>query len=260
VSQSASARAGRLHAALSATFEGLHSTVGGASFERRTGHVRLLLPSVPIAVFNGVLVESEPCSGIGDWISEVEERGLPCGVQLREGQHPEVEAEARAMGLTERTPMPGMALAFEELVEASCDALDISRVEDEEGLLDAATVAAGSFGAPPAVLQALYRPEVVELDGMNVYLGRVEAEAVTTAIGYRTGREGAIFIVATPVEHRRHGYGAAITSFATRSLFESGADLAWLQTSPMGERVYYRLGFRQVANHILLSRPNPQSS
>ena len=260
MSQSASARAGRLHAALSATFEGLHSTVGGASFERRTGHVRLLLPSVPIAVFNGVLVESEPCSGIGDSIGEVEMRGLPCGVQLRAGQHPEVEAEVRAMGLTERTPMPGMALAFEELVEASCDGLGISRVEDEGGLLEAAKVAAGGFGAPPAVLQALYRPEVVELDGMNVYLGRVEAEAVTTAIGYRTGREGAIFIVATPVEHRRHGYGAAITSFATRSLFESGADLAWLQTSPMGERVYYRLGFRQVANHILLSRPNPQSS
>ena len=86
--------------------------------------MRLLLPSVPIAVFNGVLVESEPCSGIGDSITEVEERGLPCGVQLREGQHPEVEAEARAMGLTERTPRPGMALAFEELVEASCDGLE----------------------------------------------------------------------------------------------------------------------------------------
>lgn len=78
------------------------------SLERSTGRVRLLLPSVPIAVFNGVLVESEPCSGIGDWISEVEERGLfPCGVQMREGQHPEVEAEARAMGLTERTPCRG---------------------------------------------------------------------------------------------------------------------------------------------------------
>ena len=76
---------------------------------------------------------------------------------------------------------------------------------------------------------------------MNVYLGRVEAEAVTTAIGYRTGREGGIFNVATPAEHRRHGYGAAITAFATRSLFESGADLAWLQTSPIGERVYHRL-------------------
>ncbi len=95
---------------------------------------------------------------------------------------------------------------------------------------------------------------------MNVYLGRAEAEAVTTAIGYRTGREGAIFSVATPAEHRRHGYGAAITAFATRSLFESGADLAWLQTSPMGERVYYRLGFRQVANHILLAGRIAQSS
>ena len=131
MSQSASARAGRLHAALSATFEGLHTTVGGASFERRTGHIRLLLPSVPIALFNGVLVESEPCSGVGDSISEVEKRGLPCGVQLREGQHPEVEAEARAIGLTERTPMPGMALAFEELVEAPCDGLEILPVEGE---------------------------------------------------------------------------------------------------------------------------------
>ncbi len=165
MSQSASARAGRLHAALSATFEGLHSTVGGASFERRTGHVRLLFPCVPMAVFNGVLVESEPCSGVGDSISEVEERGLPCGVQLREGQHPEVEAEARAMGLSERRPMPGMTLAFEELVEASCDGLEISRVEDEAGLLDAAMVAAGGFGAPPVVLEALYVPEVVDWTG-----------------------------------------------------------------------------------------------
>ena len=196
--------------------------------------MRLLLPSVPLAIFNGVLVESEPCSGVGDSIGEVEERGLPCGVQLREGQHPEVEAESRAIGLTERTPMPGMTLASDELVEVSSGGLAISRVDDEAGLVDAAKVAASAFGAPPAVLQALYSPEVAGMDGMSVYLGRIDAEAVTTAMGYRTGREGAIFSVATPAEHRRHGYGAAITAFATRSLFESGADLVWLQTSPMG--------------------------
>ena len=71
-------------------------TVGGASFERRTGHVRLLLPSVPCDL------QRRSCRvgavfRVGDSIGEVEERGLPCGVQLREGQHPEVEAEARAM-------------------------------------------------------------------------------------------------------------------------------------------------------------------
>jgi hypothetical protein len=36
---------------------------------------------------------------------------------------------------------------------------------------------------------------------MNVYLGRVGAEAVTTAIGYRAGRERAIFNVANPLDH-----------------------------------------------------------
>ena len=154
--------------------------------------------------------------------------------------------------------MPGMTLAFEELVEARGDRLEILRVEDDAGLLDAAKVAAGGFGAPTALLEALYGPELLEMDGLSVYVGRVEAEAVTTAIGYRTGREGAIFSVATPTEHRRHGYGAAITALAARAHFESGADLAWLQTSPMGEQVYYRLGFRQVTNHILLSRPSPK--
>ncbi|HEX9641265.1 MAG TPA: hypothetical protein VGB13_08120, partial [Candidatus Krumholzibacteria bacterium] len=84
-------RADRLHAAISKTFEGFYAAVDEASFERRAGHVRLLFPSVPIRVFNGVLVESEPCSGIADSIREVEERGLPCGVQVRASSHPDVE-------------------------------------------------------------------------------------------------------------------------------------------------------------------------
>ena len=126
-----------------------------------------------------------------------------------------------------------MALAFEELVEASCDGLDISRVKTKE-VFSMLECRGGWFRCAACGPPGPVPIEVVDLDGMNVYLGRVEAEPVTTAIGYRTGREGAIFNVATSAEHRRHGYGAAITAFATRSLFESGADLAWLQTTPMG--------------------------
>jgi hypothetical protein len=73
-------RADRLHAALSATFEGFFSVIEEANFERRVGHSRLLFPSVPLALFNGVVVESEPCSGITDSIREVEAAGVPCGV------------------------------------------------------------------------------------------------------------------------------------------------------------------------------------
>ena len=59
-----------------------------------------------------------------------------------------------------------------------------------------ANVAAGGFGAPPAVLQALYLSEVVDLDGVNIYLGRV-AESCHDRDRLPNRPGGAIFNVAT---------------------------------------------------------------
>jgi ribosomal protein S18 acetylase RimI-like enzyme len=248
--------ADRLHTALSTTLEGFYSVVKGASFERRTGHVRLLFPSVPFRIFNGVLVESEPCTGIADSIREVEEHGVPFGVQVRSARHPAAEEEATRLGLTERQPLPGMTATPDELAGVEVPGLEIVRVEDEKGLIDAAQVAGAGFEAPNDLLQPLYAPEVLGLDGLAVYLGRVEGETVTTGIGYQTGRDVAIFSVATPPQHRRHGYGAAVTAHAARAGFENGADMAWLQTSELGESVYRGLGFRHVEMHVMLARPS----
>lgn len=253
-------RAHRLHAAISTTFEGFYSAIDEASFERRAGHVRLLFPSVPIRIFNGVVVESEPCSGIADSIREVEERGLPCGVQVRAARHPDVEEEAAQLGLTARIPMPGMTVSPDELADARAPGLDIVRVEDEEGLAEAARVAAAGGGAPLEFMLALYAPGLPQLAGFAVYLGRVDGETVTTAMGYQTSKDVAIFSVSTPPEQRRRGYGAAITAHAACAAFENGADLAWLQTSEIGESVYRGLGFRHVEMHVMLGRPSPQLS
>jgi hypothetical protein len=40
-----------------------------------------------------------------------------------------------------------------------------------------------------------------------------------------------------------------------REGFAAGADLAYLQSSVLGESVYRRLGFREVASYELLTRP-----
>jgi len=250
-------RADRLHAAISKTFEGFYAAVDEASFERRAGHVRLLFPSVPIRVFNGVLVESEPCSGIADSIREVEERSLPCGVQVRASRHPDVEEEAARLGLTARVPMPGMAVSPDELSDVQAPCFEIVRLEDEEGLADAARVAAAGGGAPLEYMLPLYAPGVLQLAGFAVYLGRIDGETVTTAMGYQTDKDVAIFSVATPPEHRRRGYGGAITAHAARAAFQNGADLAWLQTSEMGESLYRGLGFSHVEMHVMLGRPSP---
>ncbi len=251
-------RADRLHAAISTTFEGFYSAVDEASFERRAGHVRLLFPSVPIRVFKGALVESEACSAIADSIREVKERGLPCGVQVRAARYPDVEEEAAQLGLKARIPMPGMTVSPDDLADARAAGLEIVRGEDEEDLGNAARVAAAGGGAPLEFMLGLYAPGLLQLAGFAVYLGRVDGETVTTAIGYQTDKDVAIFSVATPPEHRRRGYGAAITAHAARAAFENAADLAWLQTSEMGESVYRGLGFRQVEMHFMLGRPTPQ--
>ena len=93
-------QADRLHHALSATFEVLHSAIPGASFERRTGHAVMMMPGLPLTIFNGVLVESEPCNGIAESIGEVEARGLPCGVQIRSDTFERMKAELAALGST----------------------------------------------------------------------------------------------------------------------------------------------------------------
>jgi hypothetical protein len=95
---------------------------------------------------------------------------------------------------------------------------------------------------------------ILEIPGMSVYVGCVDREVVTIAVGYRTDKEVALFNVATLPKRRRQGYSAAISAHAMRAGFEDSADLAWLQTSPMGEPVYRRLGFRHVEMHVLLRR------
>lgn len=245
--------ADRLHAAISRTFEGYYSAVDGASFERRAGHARLLFHAVPFSLFNGVVVESEPCAGVAESVGEVEALGLPCGVQVREGRHPNVEEEMTQLGLTDRIPMPGMTTTPDELADVRVLGLDIVRAEDVEGLREAAGVMAQN-GSPLEIMQALYAPGILGIAACGVYVGRVEGEAVTTAIGYQTGRDVAILSVATPARHRRRGYGAAVTAHACRQAFENGADLAWLQTSPIGESVYGGLGFRHVVMHFMLRR------
>lgn len=70
------------------------------------------------------------------------------------------------------------------------------------------------------------------------YIGRVEDPIVSTAVGVTVDGATGVFNVATPPEHRGHGYGAALTSRVVRDGFEAGSRLAYLQSSEIGDGVY----------------------
>lgn len=78
---------------------------------------------------------------------------------------------------------------------------------------------------------------------------------VSTACGFRTGTTGGIYSVATPPEHRGHGYAAAITAAATNQLFDLGVERVVLQASRLGFGVYERLGFRTYDHFVRCTVP-----
>jgi ribosomal protein S18 acetylase RimI-like enzyme len=75
-----------------------------------------------------------------------------------------------------------------------------------------------------------------------------EDQAVGVGCGFRHGRTGGIYSIATPPEHRGRGIAAALTGYLANTLFDSGAESVSLQASALGFGVYERLGF-EVYDH-----------
>ncbi len=225
----------RLHLALCTVSERLAGVMGGARFERRNGYVLMTFPTLPIPSFNGVWPDEDSAAdAVRDTLAEVETQGIEPGVLTRSGETP--------------------ASAGDLDVPAASE-LEVIRVETADGFAQALAVAAEGFELPADFLAPLYMLEVTGLDGFEVYLGRVAGRDVTTAASFIVDGDVGIFNVATPSEHRGRGYGAAITAEAVREGFAAGADLAYLQSSAIGESVYRRLGFREVVTYVLFTRP-----
>lgn len=96
------------------------------------------------------------------------------------------------------------------------------------------------------------------MPGLTVYVAYEQGQPVSTATSWLGEGGIGVFTVAPPPEFRRRGYGRAVTTRAVLDGFALGADLAWLQASPVGESVYRAMGFRAVDRYLLLGRPGPE--
>jgi N-acetylglutamate synthase len=246
----------RLHGALVAAWERLCEALEEARVERRRGYLWTVCPSVPVPQFNGVWPEDDASAGtLEGALREVAELGLPYSVQVRHARTPGFEREAERLGLMVESELPGMLVDAEDFRDANLPELELIRARTGDGLAQALALAADGFGAPPNVLAPLYAPEVAALEGLAIYIGRVDGVDVTTGVGLTIGDAVGVFTIATPSEHRGRGYGAAVTAQAARDGFAAGATFAYLQSSPLGYSMYRRLGFRDVEHYLLYAAP-----
>lgn len=181
-------------------------------------------------------------------LGEVRERGVPHLLELRPGTDDAALAVAAESDLVPADDMPLMRLddpAQLERARAGAPGLAIRELNPDEVALHARLGAAG-FGENPDHFVRLLPPPVMALEGFRAYVGEVEGEAVTTAVGVTLDENVGVFNVATPAHHRRRGYGAAISAHVVEDGLANGARWAWLQSSPSGYRVYEALGFRTL--------------
>ena len=243
------------HHALETVWSRLYAALDGALCERRGDLLCVLHPPFPIPQCNGPWVVEDTqaaVDGLSGAIEEVEASGVRPWVQTRSG-HARTQRAAAELGLTERDTLPGMVIRPDELAAPSDGGLEIDLIAPDE--IDRANaVLAASFGAPQELLDAL-SGGMTALDGATWYVGRVDGEVVATALGVTISDVTTVCNVATTPEHRGRGHAAAVTARVVRHGFADGAKLAFLQSSPLGHGVYRRLGFRDVEEYTLFTRP-----
>ncbi len=244
----------RAHRALESTWRRLYEALDDASFEPRSDLIIALCPSFPIPQCNGPwVVEDSPAavSALPDAIAEVEAAGAWPWVQTRTG-HDRTQQAAAELGLTQVERLPGMVVRPGELAVTPTD-VEIALVGPDD-VDEANRILAASFEAPKELLER-FSAALQTIDGGSWYIGRVEDLMVSTALALTIDEATGIFNVATPPEHRGRGYGAALTAHAVGAGFEAGSAFAFLQSSTLGHGVYRCLGFRDVEEYILLTRP-----
>jgi N-acetylglutamate synthase len=229
--------------------ERLTSVIDGAK-TRSLGGAALFISGIPVALLNGVVTArtSATAAEVAELLKEVEEMDLPYSVQIRPDCRIEIAEFVRSRGMVEDESMPLMAMTHNVdsiRLAARHPELSVRMLEPSEAGLHH-TIGAEGFEEDVAIFQRFVPSALLAVPGVHAYVGIVDGVPVTTAIGSTYGAYVGIFNVATPARHRGRGYGAAITARAVVDGFESGASIAYLQSSAMGLKVYERLGFRTL--------------
>ena len=243
------------YGALEELWAQLYAEIEGARFERRGDLDVAICPGFSVPPFNAAWVVSDTRAAAGslpEVLAEIEASGEQPWVQCRQGQSL-VPAAARELGLSEEVRLPCMVAGPGELQDVDSD-LEVALIADED-VAEAVDVLAAAFEEPRRLFERFAAP-VLRLQGARWYTGRRDGELVSTAVGAVTLGAVGIFNVATLPAHGRRGYGGALTVRAARDGFGDGAELAYLQSSQAGYELYRQLGFREVDEYLVLTRPH----
>jgi ribosomal protein S18 acetylase RimI-like enzyme len=201
---------------------------------------------VSLPMFNPAFVRGAPAdlSGVLQAArSFYGERGRSYAVYFRDAEASGMADACARAGLVEHWRPPLMVLDPIPPADPPLpDGLSIEAVDATNHGEYLATLCAG-FGIPPAMVSAFDGGAMVGIEGFTGLLGRVGGTPVATSGVFVEGDTAGVYNVATSPDHRRRGYGEALTAAAARVGSDAGATISILQASEAGEPVYRRMGY-----------------
>ena len=146
---------------------------------------------------------------------------------------------------------PCMAANLDEINQYPRDErLQLRVVSDEKTLRLWGKTSFTGFELPEAV-ETSYLKFVMPIESgpqapQKLYVAEMNNEPVGTALLYNSAGVSGIYFVSVVPEHRRKGFGLAITQQLKIEARKDGYNICILQSSLMGVKVYKKAGFRTV--------------
>ena len=104
------------------------------------------------------------------------------------------------------------------------------------------------IGAPPELLRG------ADLSAFHLIVARLDGESLSTAVAFDHDGDCGIYDVATLERARNRGLATALTALHLHDAITRECRTASVQSTPMGERVYAAVGFRDLGRILEYSR------
>lgn len=175
----------------------------------------------------------------------------------------DVEAELHSAGRTPDSDSPEMVLEAPVTLPTPPSGVQLHQVETDAQRADFLMAVASAFqtlGVAEETWHAAY-PDVHSLAAPHIVavVAYVEGVPAAAAMMYLSYWVAEVIHVGVHPAYRRRGLGELVTRAVTHEGFQRGARLVSLQSSPMGEGVYRRIGYREIARYRWYLFPPPAS-
>jgi GNAT superfamily N-acetyltransferase len=240
-----------LHANWTAWLEGIAGHVPGAEV-RQFGSLRVVATGIPVPLFNQAFAFEVPADvALREAVEWLSSWGAPFMVPTPADNVVELTQIATAVGLVESDwSMPGMLMPLGDVRQPLPNGLRVVRATEPAHLDDMAVAVSGGFGPPPEIARMVTPDSVLSGDDHNQHLvGYIDDEPVASAELVATGEIAGVYTVAVPEQHRRRGYGEALTAAVLAAGRDLGCTTGCLQASAMGQPVYERMGFETFTDY-----------